>query len=455
MNNATLELQIDNPALDPANNSDRTKLARLWLTLGISALVASGFYSILLVLSRTPAIQDMIPLLDFFHIALVVHVDLSVLIWFLAFEGVLWALLDNGRMMSMAKLSFWLCAVGTVIIAISPFLGADKPLMNNYVPVLVHPVYFAGLFMFGAGFLILVFRAVFFASAGQSSAAFTFALKTAAFAAMLAMVALLVSYSGISGDLNDVTDFEVLFWGGGHVLQFTHSIVLLVVWLWLSSASGSILNINSKTLRILFAIAIAPVLLAIPVYFMYDVTSLEHRNSFTQLMRFGGLAVLPLMVIVIVSVLSTRNIDTKMRPAHNALIASIILFSAGGILGFMIEGINVVIPAHYHGSIVGVTLAFMGLTYYLLPKLGFRSAVSRAARIQPWVYGGGQMMHILGLAWSGGYGVQRKTAGSAQGLENLPEIAGMAMMGLGGLIAIIGGLIFVVVTIKAMWPGKA
>ena len=126
MKNATLELHIDNPAQDPANNSSRTKLARLWLTLGISALVASGFYSILLVLSRTPAIQDMIPLLDFFHIALVVHVDLSVLIWFLAFEGVLWALHDNGRFLSMARLSFWLCAAGTVIIAISPFLGADE-----------------------------------------------------------------------------------------------------------------------------------------------------------------------------------------------------------------------------------------------------------------------------------------------------------------------------------------
>ena len=77
MNNTSLELlNIVNPALDSTNNSDRIKLARLWLTLGISALVASGFYSILLVLSRTPAIQDMIPLLDFFHIALVVHVDL-------------------------------------------------------------------------------------------------------------------------------------------------------------------------------------------------------------------------------------------------------------------------------------------------------------------------------------------------------------------------------------------
>ncbi len=57
-------------------------------------------------------------------------------------------------------------------------------------------------------------------------------------------------------------------------------------------------------------------------------------------------------------------------------------------------------------------------------------------------------MHILGLVWSGGYGVQRKTPGAAQGLENLPEIAGMAMMGLGGAISIVGGILFVIVMIK-------
>lgn len=453
MNNAALELHIANPAVDPLNNSDQTKLARLWLTLGISALVASGFYSILLVLSRTPAIQDMIPLLDFFHIALVVHVDLSVLIWFLAFEGVLWSLLDNGRFLSMAKLSFWLSAVGTLIIALSPFLGADKPLMNNYIPVLVNVIYFIGLLMFAAGFLILIIRALFFASNDENQpVAFKFALKAAAFAAVLSFIALYLSYSSIPDSFEGVSYFEVLFWGGGHILQFTHSILILLVWLWLASATGSSIKVNDSVLRVLFAIAVVPVLMAVPIYLMHDVVSAEHRYQFTQLMRFGGLSVLPLMLIVIASVFTSRSVEPTLRPARNALLASIILFSAGGILGFMIEGVNVVIPAHYHGSIVGVTLAFMGLTYYLLPKLGFRSVNGAAARVQPWIYGGGQMMHILGLAWSGGYGVQRKTAGSAQGLENLPEIAGMAMMGLGGLIAIIGGLIFVVVTIKAMWP---
>ena len=91
----------------------------------------------------------------------------------------------------------------------------------------------------------------------------------------------------------------------------------------------------------------------------------------------------------------------------------------------------------------------MGLTYYLLPQFGYAAPDSKTAHWQPYIYGGGQLMHILGLAWSGGYGVQRKTAGAAQGLDRLPEIAGMGMMGLGGAISIIGGFLFVIIAIKA------
>jgi heme/copper-type cytochrome/quinol oxidase subunit 1 len=118
----------------------------------------------------------------------------------------------------------------------------------------------------------------------------------------------------------------------------------------------------------------------------------------------------------------------------------------------MIRGVNLVVPAHYHGSIVGVTLAFMGLAYVLLPRLGFRGADGRMARWQRWVYGGGQLMHIAGLAWSGGYGVKRKVAGADQMLSQLPEKLGMGLMGLGGLIAVIGGVMFVLVCLRAMWP---
>ena len=66
------------------------------------------------------------------------------------------------------------------------------------------------------------------------------------------------------------------------------------------------------------------------------------------------------------------------------------------------------------------------------------------------MYGGGQLLHIIGLMWSGGYGVQRKVAGTDQVLQTTAEIAGMGLMGLGGLLAIFGGLLFAVVVIRSM-----
>ena len=51
--------------------SDRS-LVRGWLWLGLLALVVSGFYSILLVASRTPGVNAWLPVADLFRVALVV-----------------------------------------------------------------------------------------------------------------------------------------------------------------------------------------------------------------------------------------------------------------------------------------------------------------------------------------------------------------------------------------------
>ena len=59
-------------------------------------------------------------------------------------------------------------------------------------------------------------------------------------------------------------------------------------------------------------------------------------------------------------------------------------------------------------------------------------------------------MHIVGLVWSGGYGVQRKVAGADQVLRSTQETLGMGLMGLGGLIAIVGGVMFVVIVLRAV-----
>ena len=64
------------------------------VSLGVAgaALLGAGVFSLLLVVSRTPYLSEHIPWIDFFHSALVVHVNLSVLVWSLAFGGILWSL---------------------------------------------------------------------------------------------------------------------------------------------------------------------------------------------------------------------------------------------------------------------------------------------------------------------------------------------------------------------------
>ncbi len=91
----------------------------------------------------------------------------------------------------------------------------------------------------------------------------------------------------------------------------------------------------------------------------------------------------------------------------------------------------------------------------MLPRLGYREPDRSLATWQPYLYGSGQLLHITGLMWSGGYGVQRKVGGGEQVLRSAGEIAGMSMMGLGGLIAVVGGLMFVVVVLRAISGGRS
>ena len=96
----------------------------------------------------------------------------------------------------------------------------------------------------------------------------------------------------------------------------------------------------------------------------------------------------------------------------------------------------------------------MGLVYRLLPALGYRAPTGRLAVAQPWVYAAGQFLHIAGLVWSGGYGVQRKVAGGEQVLRSAEQVAGMGLMGLGGLLAVAGGVLFAIVVIRSLWTSS-
>jgi hypothetical protein len=432
-------------------------LARGWLALGLAALVGSGLFSVLLVLARTPGVNGWLPGTDFFRTALVVHVDLSVLVWFFAIAGLLWSLELPQRLERWGWVVLGAAGTGAALMTVAPFVDPGRPVMANYVPVIESGTFLAGLATFGLACVALVALALARVPrlrALDGAAALRFGLHAAAVAAAVAAFAFAASLAQVPTVLDGQAYWEILFWGGGHALQFTWTLLMLVAWLWLAQAAGATVPLSARVTLGLFAIALGAVFVTPAAYALHDVLTLEHRALHTQGMRIGGgLAIGPIALAVVLALVRQHargRIADEARPLRTALVASIALFAAGGLIGLGISGSNVTVPAHYHGCIVGVTLALMGLVYHLLPRLGYGTPQGRLAVWQPALYGAGQLLHIVGLVWSGGYGVQRKVAGAEQVLRSPGEVMGMGLMGLGGAVAIAGGLLFVVVVWRAM-----
>ncbi|MEO8080617.1 MAG: cytochrome C oxidase subunit I, partial [Caldimonas sp.] len=205
-------------------------LARAWLWLGLAALIGSGLFSILLVLSRTPLVNEWLPGADFFRVALVVHVDLSVLVWFAALAGVLWSIHGSARGTAWGWAAIGLSAAGAAAMSLAAFVGSGEPVMANYIPVLDRPLFLAGLLVFAAGCTVLVLRTLAIAPrlgmALTGEGALRFGLTAAAVSGAVALLAFAASFAQVPTALAAKAYYEILFWGGGHALQFTWTLLM-------------------------------------------------------------------------------------------------------------------------------------------------------------------------------------------------------------------------------------
>ena len=136
-----------------------------WSALAVISLAISGVFAGLLVLSRAPGTSESVPWpKEFFQKGLVVHVSLSFVVWFLAVFGALNTAMaakitrhsrtDIGNIMERILLF----AVGIILILVPAFRNQGIPTLNNYIPVIIDPLYYWGLFLLALGILISVIR---------------------------------------------------------------------------------------------------------------------------------------------------------------------------------------------------------------------------------------------------------------------------------------------------------
>jgi len=85
----------------------------------------------------------------------------------------------------------------------------------------------------------------------------------------------------------------------------------------------------------------------------------------------------------------------------------------------------------------------MGFAYHMIAGYKLKIFFPAMAKLQPYIYGAGMLLFIVGLFVSGLFGAPRKTYGVGW-TDNPLVLASLTMMGVGTLLAVIGGAAFVV-----------
>jgi cytochrome c oxidase subunit 1 len=277
-----------------------------------------------------------------------------------------------------------------------------------------------------------------------------------------------------------------VFWGLGHSAQQINLGAMVSLWYLLGGLTVGAVVLNEKISRSAFVLyilfinmAAAHHLLVDPVagpawkvwntsYAMYLAVLASMVHGFTLP---AGIEVGQRMRGVTQGMFGWLRKAPWGDPGFSSLIFSIVIFGfIGGITGvtFGTEQINLIahntlrVPGHFHATVVGGTaLAFMGATYYLIPLI-FRKQVAfwPLAKIQPYVFAFGMLVFTMAMTFAGTFGVPRRHwditfSNTTFDLQYSPAVdLIIGVMAVGGLIAALGGVMYVLVTVWSVFFGR-
>ncbi|MEO5375757.1 MAG: cbb3-type cytochrome c oxidase subunit I [Alphaproteobacteria bacterium] len=441
-------------------SEDMRRVLWSWAALSAVSLTVAALLALVLAALRTPVLFDILPAAwgHLFRPVLVTHVVMASGVWCLAALGAM-ATHAIGQRRRPGPLAAAAPAgvLAGVLLMLVPTLGGGgggEASMNDFVPVIVHPLYYAGLVCVALGVSLPIGALL---RTLDTKSPFAVGVAAAGGATLVAFFCFTTAWLRLPAGLDPFTFNTMVFWGGGNILQFAYSALTLAAWYLLTERAYGEPPLSPR----LFIVAIASLALFVlpaPVLILVqDLTTWEYRDTFTDLMRHGLVAG-PLLV----AAGALRVAWRRRRPGGNhlaavALLTSIALFMLGGLMGFFLPGGDTRTPAHYHACLSGVNLALMGVFWdIILPVLRRPVPRSGLVRAQLALFGVGQLVFACGLFVAGLEGVPRKTAGMEQGLDTTVKLVSMGLAGAGGAVAAVGGMLFVglLVTNLLVRPGS-
>jgi len=466
-------------------------------------LAIGGLFGLTVALTRWQAVH-LLPA-DWFYLALTAHGLDVLLVWIIFFEiAVLYfasAILLNSRLAApkVAWTAFWMMLVGALIVNVAVLQGGSSVMFTSYVPMKAAPHFYLGLILFAVGALLGV--SVFFGTLviAKEEKTYEGSLPLVTFGAVTA--AIIAVYTIASGAIIliptflwsiglvahiDTLMYKLVWWGMGHSSQQINVSAHVAVWYAIAALVLGAKPISEKVSRLAFLFYILFLQLASAHHLLAEPgLSAEWKVFNTSYAMY--LAVLGSMIHgmtvpgSIEAAQRARGFNNGLfewlrkapwgNPAFSGMFLSLVMFGfIGGISGVVLgtEQINVMmhntlyVPGHFHGTVVaGTTLAFMAITYLVVPLIFRRHIMFPGlAKIQPYLFGLGVLGISVFMMGAGTLGVSRRhwDMGFADAALsfNYPPAAYlmMALNGLSAIMAALGGLAYIVVVVASVFFGR-
>ncbi len=428
-------------------SSNYKRFELFWLIISVICLGTAGLYSIAVSMMRLPAVYKIFHLPDFFKISLVIHVTLSINFWFMVIG--MYNMQNFLGKSHITRLLKYIVGLGVLLIIISGFIPYSSPVIINYIPLIDNLYFIVGLGLFLGAFLAISFATLFkiFQSNREIfSNVKTHFLFSISFSTIIAYACLIGSYLINKDYIRPGIKFnlEEFSWGIGHILQFTFVEVGFLCLIRNLSEYNEFLNVKTHPQWFNWFLTLKIAVISIAPFFYF---SSNHYELFTLHMRYAiGLFLIPSIYLIIKN-LAAGTWRNYQHYSVIGLILTIVMNIFGGVLGFAIHEINVTVPAHYHGSLLAITITIMSFFYGAISDISkkinliiFTPKIRMISFIQLASYGVGNIMHIVGLMIMGGYGALRKTPGDIP----MNIFFGKNVFMIGSLLSVAAGITFIV-----------
>ena len=468
-------------------------------------LLVGGTAAILLALTRWPAVHLLNA--EWYYRILTLHGLNMLIFWILFMEvAILYfasTTLLNSRLASkgVAWAAFGMMLVGALMVDTVILMGKADVLMTSYAPMQGHPGFYLGIILVAVGTLTAVgnfFATLYIAKRDKTYVgSVPLVVFGATSAAIIAVVTLLhgalvaiPTFFWSMGWLAKAPDpawYRLVWWGLGHQSQQVNVTAMVSVWYLLATLTVGAKPLNQAVCRGAFVLYILFINLASAHHLLVD----PGVTAGWKIWNTSYAMYLAVLASMIHGFTVPASVEVAMRkkghnkglfgwlaaapwknPGFSAFFLSLCIFGfIGGITGVTLgtEQINIIahntlrIPGHFHATVVGgTTLAFMGLTYYVVPLIFQKEFYAKKlVRAQPFVFAAGIVLMSMGMSFAGSYGVPRRHwdiefTGSTFSVGFDPSVhVWLGLLGVGGSIAFIGLLMYLLLTVAAVFFGKS